>query len=444
MSECCGDAPEPTADQTGDLTSVRTGQPLTELSEAERARLAGLGSATWPYLQPAWLAATEGLLAGAKPWHSVARRADGEFAFLPGFLLDAPSLVDADPRTYLGWEPATGEAACCGVPACCDATGEIEALGAAAFFPALVLGSPLGYRSEAVSTVDDPLLVADLVDQVVPDALAAGVRTVVAPWIADRPDNAALRVALHAHGAGIAFWGEDNRLPLVHGSYQEHLAALPSRKRKGLRRDRERAAAGVDRIERRDGADLLPLLPRIAELTCLNRQRHDGAEGPAEIRALLGALLAEDVPVRGYLAFRGESLVASSVGIRQGDALLMKWAGFDYAALGERSGLYFELGLDRPLADAYDEGLAAIEYGPGADQAKRLRGAQPRAVATALLVADPVVRPRMAALQAEFGAQRQRALGAELAADAEPEPTGGLSGRLLNLLRTPEDSGGCC
>lgn len=397
MTSCCN-SPEPATVQTGlsiaDVTAVvaDAAQPIRD---------------PWPYLLPAWLKGTEDALPEVKPWHTVARGGAGEIAFLPGFVFDSPSLVDADPRVYLGWQPTSGESACCGSTSCCTDSSQVDALGEQQFFPALLLGSPLGYRSEAPSSTADPLLVADLVDQLVPAALEAGIRSIVAPWVADRPDNSALLISLRANGAAISFWGEDHHLPVVHDSYEAYLAALPARKRRRVKEDHDRAVASGVQIVRRDRDELLPFIDRIAELTCLNRQKYDGGEGPEHLKALLRALVEEGADVRAYLGEKDGATVASALTIRQGSRLFVKWAGFDYAAIGERSGLYFELVMDAPLRDAHLEALQSVEYGPGADEAKRLRGCSQRTIQSALLVADPAIRDRVATWQAAFGAERR-------------------------------------
>ncbi|MDT9683731.1 GNAT family N-acetyltransferase [Streptomyces sp. TRM76323] len=430
---CCG--------TTGTDVTVRTGLALSDAAEGVNA-----DRGTWPFLHPAWLRGTETALPDAKPWHAVARSGEDN-VLLPGFVFDAPSIVDTDPRTYLGWESATGESACCSVTtSCCSATTDVEAIGEDKFFPSLLLGSPIGYRSEAVGSTNNALLLADLVDQVVPAARAAGIRSIVAPWVADLPANEALLVALQAHGATVSFWGEDNVLTLEHDSYEAHFAAMKARKRRKLQDDHAKALASGAQLVRKDGADLLPIANRIAELVGLNRQKYDGSEGTEQIEALLTSMIESGADVRAYLAYYEGEIVGSTVGFRQGKRLFIKWAGFDYDAIGERSGLYFELLFDRPLKDAYDEKLEALELGPGADQAKRLRGCKPRAVHTALLITDAKVAPKAAELQSAFGEARREALGAET---AENSVTGKLlsvfrGGSKLEPIKPIQPEGGCC
>ncbi|WP_183067752.1 GNAT family N-acetyltransferase [Streptomyces sp. gCLA4] len=459
-SGCCGPAkPEPVSccgtTEQEETADVRTG---LSLDDAVAALGGSVPQATdpAPYVLPDWLKATENSLTGAKPWHTVADRGEGELAFLPGFLFDADPIVEADPRTYLGWQPKSGAIACCSstsssccpTTSCCNATDTVEALGAEAFFPTLLLGSPLGYRSEASASVEDPLLMADLIDRIVPAAIEAGVRSITAPWLHDGPHSEVLALALQAYGADIAFHGENNLLELQHESYDAYLASLPARKRRRVKEDSDRATNSGTRIERKDREELRPLVGRIAELITQNRQKYSGGEDVTHIHALISALVDGGTDVRAYLAHKDDQVAAVSVTVRQGKRLFVKWAGFDYEALGERSGVYFEIVLDRPLRDAYAEGVTAIEAGPGADDAKRLRGFKPHRLRSAILVADPALRAEVAELHAAYGQARREALG--LGATEEPSTAIGrlraklLGGSAYEPVKPLQPEGGCC
>ncbi|WP_330296882.1 GNAT family N-acetyltransferase [Streptomyces sp. NBC_00503] len=467
-SGCCGPAAEPEPAQATGCCGPAKPEPVSCCGSAEQEvpadvrtglslhdAVAVLGGSVpqvtdpAPYVLPHWLEATEASLEGAKPWYTVADRGEGELAFLPGFLFDADPIVDADPRTYLGWQPKNGAVACCSATSCCDTTNDtVEALGTELFFPTLLLGSPLGYRSEASASVEDPLLVADLIDRIVPAAAEAGVRSIVAPWLHDSPYSEVLALALQAYGGDIAFHGENNLLDLQHDSYDAYLASLPARKRRRVKEDRDRAANSGTRIERKDRDELRPLVGRISELITQNRQKYGGGEDEAHIGALLSALVEGGADVRAYLAYKDDEVAAVSVTVLQGKRLFVKWAGFDYEALGERSGIYFEIVLDRPLRDAYAEGVTSIEAGPGADEAKRLRGFKPRQIRSAILVTDTELRPEVAKLHAAFGQARRDALGATTA-EAPTTAIGRLKAKLLGgsayaPIEPLQPEGGCC
>jgi len=390
----------------------------------------------WPYLGPTWVGATEKAMPEARPWHTVATRGRGEQAYLPGFVLEAPPAVDFDPRTYLGWQAPTGDEVCCGVQTCADTVERVQAWGPDRFFPALLLGSPLGYRTEVAFTFWTPALFPSLVDTAVQSAAAAGVRTLIAAWVPDRMGNQHLTGALQAHGAATTFWGVEDYLRLGAGSYTEHIAALPARKRRRVKEDLARCSAAGVTLHRVVGADVAPLVPRIAELTCLNRQKNGAGEDTQHITTVLSALLDAGADLRCHVAVRGgddpaaapDTAVATLVTIRKGRRLFIKWAGFDYAALGDRSGVYFALTLDAPMREAYAEGLRFVECGAGAHQAKALRGCQPRQISTAVLAFDPALRQDIAPLVADFGERRRAAFGLTPARSALPVLTGPSTG----------------
>jgi hypothetical protein len=387
---------------------VTTGQDLPDLDWA--GELTDLTDA-WPYLGPTWLAASEKALTDLRPWHTVATRARGELALLPGYVMCSAPVVDHEPRTYLGWQAPSGEEVCCGAQTDTCTSDEIDALGTDPFFPALLLGSPLGYRTEVAYNFWTPTLLGQLVSALVPAAFDAGIKCVVAPWISGRSGNDALARALDAAGGHSAFWGYEDFLRLDAESWEGHLAALPLKKRQRIKSDVRRAeAAGVD-ISRVDGDAIRPYVARIAELTCLNREKNGAGEEPGHIATVLSAMLDAGADVRAYLGTKDGDVVATCVVIRKHYRLFPKWAGFDYAAIGERSGIYFALVLDAPVRDAYAEGLRTVEFGAGAHQAKVLRGCTPRPVTTSMVLADPELRPRAAAWLDAFGASRHIAFG---------------------------------
>jgi predicted N-acyltransferase len=260
-----------------------------------------------------------------------------------------------------------------------------------------------------------------VVSTLVPAAFQAGARCVLAPWIPGRSGNQALVDALAAAGGHSTFWGYEDFVRLDPGGWDAYLAALPAKKRQRIQEDLRRTADAGVRIERADGEAIRPHLSRVVELTCLNREKNGTGEEPAHITAVLTALLDSGADVRVYLAHQRGTIVGSCVTIRKNHRLFVKWPGFDYAALGERSGVYFALVLDHPVRDACAEGLRMVDFGAGAHQAKALRGAQPRTVTTAIVLADPSLREQAAARLEDFGRARRIAFGDDAtAAPGEP------------------------
>ncbi|MCR6489009.1 GNAT family N-acetyltransferase [Amycolatopsis sp. OK19-0408] len=387
---------------------VSTGQGLPDMDWA--GELADLTD-VFPYLGPTWLSASEKALTDLQPWHTIATRARGELALLPGYVMTVPPVVDHEPRTYLGWQAPSGEEVCCGAQTDACISGEVDALGVDPFFPALLLGSPLGYRTEVAYNFWTPNLMAQLVAELAPAAFAQGIRCIVAPWISGRSGNDALVTALDQVGGHSTFWGYEDYLRLDADSWDGHLAALPLKKRQRIKSDVRRAEAAGVHVERVDGEAIRPHVARIAELTCLNREKNGAGEEPAHIAEMLTALIDAGSDVRAYLGTKDDALVAICVVIRKHHRLFPKWAGFDYAAIGERSGIYFALVLDAPVRDAYAEGLRTVEFGAGAHQAKALRGCSPRPVTTAMVMSDPELRPQVARWMDAFGASRRVAFG---------------------------------
>lgn len=388
----------------------------------------------WPYLGPTWLLGTEKALTEARPWHTLARRGGGETAWLPGFVFERPAALDWDPRTYLGWRPAgsaTGRAA---------GPAEVDRLGTETFFPALVLGSPLGYRSEIAFTFWSPRLFAGMVDSGVRSAFDQGVRSVVAPWIPGRRGNRAIIAALESLGGHHAFWGYEDYLELTAESYDEHIDMLGARKRKRYLDQLDRLAGAGVTIERVDGPDMRPLIPKIAELARRTPRHNVAAEEPEHISTVLAALLDAGAEVRCYTGRRRGDVVAVCVVFRKGFRLFIKWVGFDDDRLGdlgasppqrsqwpaehggavraageegersfEHAAAYLALVLDAPLRDAYLEGCHIIECGPGARVGKATRGCRSRRLTTGLLLAAGSLRERSRDWLAAFGARRQAA-----------------------------------
>lgn len=393
-------------------TKIETGVTVPNMTWAEETALFPDAP---PYLGPAWLRATSAALPAAKPWHTVATSGAQMAGFIAGFRFDTPHTVDFDPRAYLGWEAPTGDVACCGTVVSLDGmnpTSMVEELGLSAFFPTLLLGSPLGFRTEATLATENPQLVARMVAELVHAATDSGVRSIVAPWIPDLSRNTALVSSLIALGGQQVFWGQEYHMHLTAASYPEHVARLPSRARVTVNRDLRRFdECGLD-FELLTGPDARTHIGRIAELTCYNRSKHDGHERPEHVSAVLHGMLDAGADLRCYAAFENDVVVGSCAAVRKGDRLLLKWSGFDYELLGRRSGLYFPLILTKPVEDAYAENVRTIEFGAGSGRAKMRRGCVPRDLTSVLLLVDPAVRRQVSGLLGALGTARRTAMPA--------------------------------
>ena len=360
----------------------------------------------WPFLGPTWLRATERALPAARPWHTVAQDGPGQVAYLPGFLFDRPPALDFDPRAYLGWTPPSGENAC-GVCGCSDSAAEVGALGESAFFPALLLGSPIAYRTEVVSTFEAPDLSHRLLEAALASASAQSVKTVIAPWVPQERHSERLLGAIKEAGGHAAFWGVEDYLDLSPDGYEAWLRGLSTKRRYRIKEDLDRVEEAGISIGRVEGAELEALVPRITQLTCLTKEKNQANEDPVHVETVLHALLEAGAGVRCYVARREGEVLGICVALLKDRRLYIKWAGFHYASLGDRSGVYFGLVLHAPIRDGYSEGLRGIEFGAGAHQAKALRGCLNRAKLTAMVATEPALRSALPRLLAAFG-DRQR------------------------------------
>lgn len=368
----------------------------------------------WPYITPTWLRAAESAMTEGEPFHTIAHRLRNEDALLPGYIYTTPPDLDFDPRTYLGWQPAPDVQACCGgAELAQSAVDRVSALGIDAFFPALMLGSPLGYRTEAAFTFWTPELFRHLITASVQAAQERGVQCVVAPWIPDRMGNQHFIAALEQHGAAVGFRGTEDFLQLTAKDYADHVARMPSRKRRRLNLDRQAAVDAGVTFERLEKDELARNAARVAELLVMNRQRYGASARFEHNEIVLRQLLSQGVDVRCWVGRRGEEIVGVCLGFRKHDRIYIKSVGFDYAALGERSSVYFVLMFDLPVADAYAEGVRQVEFGMGSHEAKVVRGCESRNMSSAFIMTDPELRPEIAGLLQEYSAQRATMFGAE-------------------------------
>lgn len=414
---------------------VEVSPTLPELSWAWEATVAPAAS---PFVGPTFLRAQQPHAPTLAPHHLVAHLPDGQTAMLPAYLLQQPDRPDFDPRTYLGWRPASGERACCETTRPTDAAqpghpnGEPSPLadlpGLAPvladvdrFYPVLLLGSVDGYKTELTAPATNPGLADALAERLVDGALAeaarVGARIVLAPWVAERASGVELRQALARRSAIEAFWALENYLPLPHGSMAGHMAALPNRRRYRFRQDQQAAAGAGVTVRYLEPAELPAYLPRIGELVASNRQRYGARASAEELAPVVTTLLDAGVPMVCPAGFLNGELVACCLLVGKAERLYARYAGFDYDRLGQRSGAYFAVVMHATIAAAYQHGYTQLEYGIGAHQAKALRGCASRPVTSHLLVVDdPTLAAALAPL-AETSSQRR------LADYQQPDPT---------------------
>lgn len=373
------------------LVTVADASALTGLSYAWEAQSAPDAS---PMAGPAWLHATDGIDPRIPPWHCLlARPGPGQLAALPMHLVTAPATPDTDPRSYFGGttETPAGQV-CCGSQQPSPAAQILTGLEPADIFPALVLGSLTGYKTEILHTCWTPGLAAAFLNAALAYARTHHIATIIAPWIADRGSGKVLARELRRRGAVASFWAAEDYLPLRHGSLQAHLATARNRDRYRYHRDAKTAETIGLTIRPLTPGELSGSLGRIGTLVAANRHRHGQDVAETDAPKILARLAELDVPLLAVGGFQHGQLVACCVSLEKGDRIYAKYAGFDYDALGARSGAHFTVVIYGTLAAAYDRKARVVEYGIGAHRAKALRGCRPRDVTSYLLTDRPHVR----------------------------------------------------
>jgi hypothetical protein len=355
-----------------------------------------------PMAGPSWLHASSGIDPRMPPYqYLLARPGNGHLVALPLHVVQGPATPDADPRSYFGGTVEAGAGqVCCGSQQASPAAAVLAGLAGEDVFPALVLGSLPGYKTEILHSYWTPTLAADLLDAAVDYARTQGIATIVAPFVADRGSGKALARELRRRAAVASFWATEDYLPLRHGSLKAHVAAMRHRDRYRYREDTGTAAAlGLD-VRTLTTAELREHLGRIGTLEAATRRRYGQDVADTEAPRVLARLLELGVPLVAVAGFQGGRLVACCVSLEKGNRLYAKYAGFDYDILGTRSGAYFAVVMYGTLTAAYEHKAQIVEYGIGGHRAKALRGCQPRDVTSYLLTANPHVRDVFAAAAA--------------------------------------------
>lgn len=355
-----------------------------------------------PAIGPAWLRATDGIDARMPPTQYVLiRSGQDHLAALPMHVATAPVPPDADPRSYFGGTTDTpSQEVCCGSRETSPAAGILTRLKDTDVFPALILGSLPGYRSEILHTHWTPQLAASLIDAAIAYARAQDIATIVAPWVADHGSGKALARELERRGAVASYWAEEDYLPLRHDSLQAHLAAARSRDRYRYRQDMQSAAAIGLTVRALSTGELRGNLGQIGTMVAANRRRYGYDITETHAPLVLTRLLELGVPLLTVGGFQHDRLVACCVSLEKAGRVYAKYAGFDYGTLGTRSGAYFAVVMYGTIAAAHSRKARVIEFGVGAHQAKALRGCRSRTITSYLLTGKQHIRDAFAAAAA--------------------------------------------
>ncbi|MEU3827551.1 GNAT family N-acetyltransferase [Streptomyces sp. NPDC029080] len=184
-------------------------------------------------------------------------------------------------------------------------------------------------------------------------------------------DSAAAELA-DACGTEPVRLADDARIPLPGGTFDDYLAALPSKRRVAVRRERRAfAEAGyeVRTLRLSECADTAgALLARLqeryghsADPDAMARLLRDQADGMADG----GVVLA---------AYADGRMAGFSLYYHHADTLWLRATGYDYDRL-RGAHEYFNLVCYLPIEDAYARGATALHLGMDSLRAKTLRGA---------------------------------------------------------------------
>ncbi|MEV0603083.1 GNAT family N-acetyltransferase [Streptomyces sp. NPDC050315] len=191
------------------------------------------------------------------------------------------------------------------------------------------------------------------------------------PWWLYVTDAAASELA-DACGTKPVRLGQDARIPLPGSTFDDYLAARPSKRRVTIRRERRAfAEAGYElrTLRLSECADAAGAL--LAQL----QERHGHAADPAVMARLLRDQ-AEGMADSGIVcaAFAEGRMVAFSLFYRHAGTVWLRATGYDYARL-RGAHEYFNLVYYLPIEDAYAHGATGLHLGMESLRAKTLRGA---------------------------------------------------------------------
>jgi predicted N-acyltransferase len=198
-----------------------------------------------------------------------------------------------------------------------------------------------------------------------------------------------------------------------YASFDDFLAALSSRKRKTIRKEREAALAGGieirtltgDAIEKRHWDAFFRFYISTSD------RKWGSPYLTREFFDLIGASMAKSIVL--VMAEKGGRLIAGALNLRGGDTLY----GRNWGCAGDFPFLHFEACYYRAIDFAIAEGLQRVEAG-AQGQHKIQRGYLPSPTYSAHWIRDPGFRRAVA----DFLARERRAVAHEMDALAELSP----------------------
>ena len=341
----------------------------TRIAQIDRAVWDGLDHGASPFLRHGFLTALEdtGSIGGRSGWNPVYLLAEHEGTVLGAIAAFVKTHSYGEYIFDWGWASAAHRA---GID----------------YYPKLVIAAPV-----TPATGPRILLAPGAEPEVTTAVLAAAARAVAADtecssihWLFGTADEQRRLAALgftprasyqyHWHNRGYARW-------------DDFLAALKSRKRKQLRKERERARGAIDALTWIDGGALTT--EQLDDLDRFYRATTDAHGGRDYLRPGVFHRLAETCPdqMRMVEVIRGGRRIAGALYFESATTLFGRyWGAIQHVDL-----LHFETAYYAGIERCIDRGLALFEAGAQGDH-KLLRGFEPARTYSAHWIAHPGLR----------------------------------------------------
>jgi predicted N-acyltransferase len=252
--------------------------------------------------------------------------------------------------------------------------------------PHLVVGVPYGYCS--------PVLIAselanaerqDVVDTLL-DSLSDLARREGAAYIGFlyMPQEDQFLADLNGRGIRSGVIMADSVLHLANRTWEEYLQSLGGHRRRRILAEIRASNKQAIRVSLETPGSDTPRLLAQMEVELFNKYAQQGdvlvwEAWYTKLLVLLGP------KVRLYLCWKGEEAAGYSLFLTEGDTWVAKATGYRYGLLSPRDYAYFVTVYYEPVRDAISHGVAEIQYGAAAYDAKLLRGCKLKPLCGAVL-----------------------------------------------------------
>ncbi|MEU5218609.1 GNAT family N-acetyltransferase [Streptomyces sp. NPDC020807] len=223
---------------------------------------------------------------------------------------------------------------------------------------------------------------------------AAAVTALAAAIRADLPDHAVVwtytppalahRLAEALPGARVLLADTTAELRVPEGEAEGFLTSVRASRRRRLRADLAAIDAAGGPVEPElDPAAVAGLSEELAPLLGQVMARHGHTPDVPALARYLRACAAPDLRPAAFVVREEGRAVAFSLCVSHGDEMSVRVCGLDHAAVEARGAMdYAQVSVHGPVALAARTGVRRIDLGVGTLDAKLMRGAHPRALAT--------------------------------------------------------------